>query len=357
MAAVLTASFGVGLPGGPEIEGRLAVPAGVTVLFGPSGAGKTTVLRALAGLVKPDTGFVRLGDLVWSDAESRVFVPPHRRGAGVVFQDGALFPHLTVLGNVAYGTGDPEAARPLLERLGLTALSGRLPATLSGGERQRVALARALAPSPRVLLLDEPLSSIDGPAREELRALLRRVLPGLGIPVVLVTHDRIEALALGDRLAVLAGGRVLQEGPVADVFRRPADAVVARAVGVDTLAEAEVVGREDGLLLLACGTARVVVVAVDPGGVGSEVYLLVRGEDVLLTRETGIASSARNRLASRVLELAPEGPLVRVTLDAGFPLSALVTRPAATELGLEHGLAVTALLKAPAIHVVPRTRS
>ncbi len=355
MAAVLTAltaAFGVRLPGGPQIEGRLTVPAGVTVLFGPSGAGKTTVLRALAGLVKPDTGFVRLGDTVWSDAGRGVFVPPHRRGAGVVFQDGALFPHLSALGNVAYGTGDPDAARPLLERLGLTALSGRLPATLSGGERQRVALARALAPSPRVLLLDEPLSSLDGPAREELRTLLRKVLPGLGIPVVLVTHDRIEALALGDRLAVLADGRVLQEGPVAEVFHRPADAVVARAVGVDTLAEAEVLDREDGLLVLACGAAR--IVAVDPGGVESEVYLLVRGEDVLLTRETAGASSARNRLPARVLELTPEGPLVRVTLDAGFPLSALVTRPAAAELDLAPGLAVTALLKAPAIHVVPR---
>ena len=236
-------------------------PPSVTVLFGPSGAGKTTVLRAVAGLDRPDAGHVRFAGEPWFDAAAGIDQPPRRRGAGVVFQEPALFPHLSVEANVGYGLFRlPRAARAArireaAGRVGVEALLARRPAALSGGQRQRVALARALAPSPRLLLLDEPLASLDAPSREELRRDLRGVLASAGIPALLVTHDREEALALGDWLVVLAEGGVRQAGPVDEVFSRPADALVARAVGAENVLAAEVRGEDGGLVTVAVGGA------------------------------------------------------------------------------------------------------
>ena len=225
---------------GPRIAARAGWPLApdrVTVLFGPSGAGKTTVLRALAGLDPPDAGAITFDGETWFDAARRVHVPPQARRVGLVFQEYALFPHLSVEGNVAFGLrGRPGAeARSRIDELaatfGLGDLLHRRPAELSGGQRQRVALARALAPRPRLLLLDEPLSALDAPTRAELRGELRALLEQTEVPAVVVTHDRAEALALGHRLAVLVDGTIRQIGPVEDVFASPADPEVARAIG------------------------------------------------------------------------------------------------------------------------------
>lgn len=212
-------------------------PGAVTVLFGPSGAGKTTALRCLAGLSRPLSGRIEAFGEVWSDATTGAFLPARQRRIGMVFQEGALFPHLTAAENAGYGLRGVTAAErnrrvaAMLDRLGVGGLARQSAAKLSGGERQRVALARALVPAPRLLLLDEPFSSLDDPTRERLRAELRAHLAELAVPAVLVTHDRADVMALGGRLAVLDGGRVRQEGAVDEVLAHPADADVARILG------------------------------------------------------------------------------------------------------------------------------
>ena len=202
------------------------------VLLGPSGAGKSLVLEAVAGVRRPRAGEVRVAG---ADVTG---LTPERRHVGLVFQDGLLFPHLTVAANIAYGMrrGDGRAprdaeVRSLAEAVGATELLARRPATLSGGERQRAALARALAARPRALLLDEPLSAVDPEAREALQEVLRSVCRERGLPVLHVTHDRDEAFALADEVAVMIAGRVHQTGRPLDVLRRPADAAVARFLG------------------------------------------------------------------------------------------------------------------------------
>jgi len=350
-------------PRGPTVRARARLPFDgglVTVLFGPSGAGKTTVLRALAGLDLPDAGTIALDGETWLDRARGVAVPPQRRRVGVLFQEYALFPHLTVAGNVGYGLHRlPRArraarVRELAARLGIEpALLDRRPGELSGGQRQRVALARALAPAPRLLLLDEPLSALDAPSREELRGELRRALEGEGVPAVVVTHDRVEALALGDRIVVMVDGTVRQVGPVHEVFSAPADVEVARVVGTENVLPVTLARRADGLAVVRAGPIE--LVGVDPGGLEREAYACIRAEEIVLEEAPGAPSSARNLLAGVVVQRSEEGPLVRIRLDCGVPLVALVTRPSAERLGLVPGRRVAALVKAPAVKLVPRS--
>jgi molybdate transport system ATP-binding protein len=347
--------------GGPEIRARASWPLDgglVTVLFGPSGGGKTTVLRALAGLEHPDQGLIRFDGATWFDGATGHATPPQARRVGLLFQDYALFPHLTVHANVGFGLHRwPRAEREariatLVERLGIGELLQRRPGQLSGGQRQRVALARALAPRPRLLLLDEPLSALDAPTREALRGELRRALEQAGVPAVVVTHDRTEALALGDRLAVLAEGAIRQVGPVHQVFSAPADVAVARVVGTENVFPSRLSRREDGLAVVRIGELE--LTAVDPGGLEDEAFACIRAEEVVLEPAEGHETSALNCLLGSVARRQDEGPLVRVTVDCGLQLVALVTRRSAERLRLEPGRAVRALVKAPSVTLVPR---
>ena len=360
MLPELVADFDKRFPSGPLIRAALRIPAAdfsITVLFGPSGSGKTTVLRCLAGLERPEHGIIRFGSETWFDAEHAIHLPPQRRDIGFLFQEYALFPHLTVFGNLNYGLRGLATAKrkqrveDMLDLLGLSGLAGRYPAQLSGGERQRVALGRALVRRPRLLLLDEPLSALDAPTREQLRRELRKLLAALHVPTLLVTHDRIEALALGDVVVVFADGRVRQSGPVAEVFSRPADLAVARVVGVETVEPATVLEVRDGLASVAVGHVRLTALAGDASA--GPAHVSIRAEDVILERGAA-EGSARNRLPARVLGLLREGPMVRVSLDCGFPLTALVTTQACAEMALHEGDELTALIKAPAVHLIPR---
>lgn len=358
MADTLSSRFSKRLGRGFTLDVALELPpSGVTALFGPSGSGKTSVLRCLVGFARPDAGSIRFGAENWFDSECGIAVPAEKRRVGLVPQGDALFPHLSVAQNVGYGlfrlTPDERSSRveKLAGSFGFAPHLGTRPGELSGGERQRVALARALAPEPRLLLLDEPLSALDAVGRESLRAELRRLLDTLAIPTLLVTHDRVEALALGDRIAVLVGGRVRQAGPIAEVFGRPADVDVARVLGVETVLPARITELSDGLARL--DVAGRTLFAVDSGLFG-EVFACVRAEEVTLERSPHGTTSARNRLEARVVSIVDEGPLVRVALDCGFPLAALVTRPARSELGLQPGMEVAVLIKAPSVHLIPR---
>ena len=318
----------------------------VTVLFGPSGAGKTTLLRLIAGLEQPDDGEIRFRGEAWYSSARAVRLPPQQRRAGFLFQDYALFPHLTVAQNVGYAARRGKA-RELLEAFGLADLAARYPRALSGGQQQRVALARALAAEPALLLLDEPLSALDAATRGRMRHELRRILVSGGVPSIVVTHDRVEAVALGDGMAVMVDGRIRQQGPVDQVFRHPADARVAEAVGMENVLPVEVVGREGGLITVAAGAARLQCVDTE----ASPAWACIRAEDVALARHAEEDSSARNRLPARVLAVLLEGPLARVELDCGFPLVAAITAQSAADMGLKPGDAVCAVVKATAVHL------
>lgn len=347
-------------PGGERITALFSFPADrnhVTVLFGPSGAGKTTILRSLAGLERPNTGSILFGEEVWFDAQAGVMMPPQKRSIGYVFQDYALFPHLTVNQNVAYGlTGESRSLRAsklekILQLVQLDGLGDRKPKELSGGQQQRVALARALVREPRLLLLDEPLSALDLPTRKHVRGEFAKLLRDLGIPTVLVTHDWTEALSLGDQLAVMITGKVRQIGHPQRVFSAPKDIEVAQSLGVETIVPGKVVSRDGGLV--AVRVNQTTVWAVDPGEEINEVYVCVRAEEVALEKLQGIAGSARNRLHGEIVEITPTGPLMQVVLDIGFRLVALVTHQAVQQLDLKEREKVVAVVKAPAIRLIP----
>jgi len=349
------------------------------VLFGPSGAGKTTVLREIAGLERPDAGVIRFGADVWCDSARGIWRPPQARRVGLVFQEPTLFPHLTVRENIRYGVRSPSDRNREERRMSVAStsdtrrmnvgctsdeeiatilriadLKDRYPRSLSGGEAQRVALARALAPGPRLLLLDEPFAALDAPTRFRLRRDLRALLQTTKTPAILVTHDRNEALAMGDRIAVVLGGRVRQVGAVADVFSHPADAEVAASLGVEAVLPAHVIDAGDGLVEVAVGDVMLHVAERDPVVVGAAVYACIRAEDVTLELQSPGRASTRNHLEARVVAIAAEGPLDRVTLDCGFALDALTTHRSREEMRLTPGAQVIAAIKASSVHLVPR---
>jgi molybdate transport system ATP-binding protein len=361
MTATLQAKFQKRYRNGAVIEAALEQPVDgfcVTVLFGPSGCGKTTVLRSLAGLERPEDGFIHFGTDVWLDASRGVFLPPQRRGIGHMFQEYALFPHLTVSRNIGFGLSDSTRRQcrnrtaEMVDFMRLQGMEGRYPRELSGGEQQRVALARALARKPRLLLLDEPLSALDGPTRTELRRELRQLLKQFGIPVVVVTHDQTEAISLADRVLVMDRGRMAQSGSVAEVFGHPANLSVARMVGVENVLPGKVRSVSEGMATVEVGKATVLAAVEEP--VEGNVHVCIRPEDVLLQRGPLPQSSARNHLAGTVVSLAVDGPLVRVKLDCGFELTATITKPALEEMGLRETHPVTVLVKAVAIHLLQR---
>jgi molybdate transport system ATP-binding protein len=360
MADELTVDIRKRYRGGPEIAAALRLPLdepAVAVLFGPSGAGKTTVLRCIAGLETPDSGSIRCGAEVWHGGGFSL--PPQKRRLGYLSQDYAVFPHLTVRGNVEYGLRDggraarEKAVDELLARFELSDLAHRRPRQLSGGQLQRVALARALASRPRLLLLDEPLSALDAPARLRMRDDLRQMLAGARVPAILVTHDRTEALALGDSIAIMIGGSLRQAGAVDHVFDHPADVDVAEAVGVESICPARVISRGGGLVTVEIGRAR--LVAVDIPDPHPDVFVCIRAESVTIERNPpGNPSSARNHLPARIVSVTSEGPLARVVLDCGFRLAAIVTQRSEEEMHLHEGEQVVAVVKATSIRIVPR---
>jgi molybdate transport system ATP-binding protein len=326
-------------------------------LAGPSGAGKTSILRVAAGLLRPRTGRVVCGDEVWLDTATGVDRAPEERRCGYLFQDHALFGHLRAWENVAYPLRDvPRAQRrrralELLDRFGVAALADARPRTLSGGERQRVALARALARRPHALLLDEPLSALDARTRKDASRTLAGLLRDAGVPAILVTHDFAEAAELGDRVGVIAAGRVVQQGTPSEIAARPLDAFVADFAGAVVLLGIARAGA-DGLTVVDLdGGGRLVSTDIATGQVAASVYPW----EIALAPAGGQAGgSAQNRLPARVATLTTLGNRVRVGLDGPQPLSAELTGAAAHDLALAPGAPVTAVFKATATRLTPR---
>jgi molybdate transport system ATP-binding protein len=336
---------------GPRVEASLRIPtaASVTILFGPSGAGKSTVLRCIAGLEKLTSGKIVF------EGRDLSGVPPQKRPFGFLFQDYALFPHLRVRANISYGVNRLGSIERVAEMLKVADLLERWPSELSGGQQQRVALARVLVREPRLLLLDEPLSALDAATREHVRVELARLLRTVGVPAIVVTHDWVDALSLGDQMVVMSGGRTLQTGAPHEVFTRPMDRAVAAAVGIETVVAGRLNRREAGMVFMQAGPAE--FVAADPGGGAEELYICIRAEDVTIERGRAEQSSARNHLRGVVLEIVPSGVLMKVTIDVGVELIALVTRQALVDLQLSKGVEVFAVFKASAVHLIPKNRS
>jgi molybdenum ABC transporter ATP-binding protein len=345
-----------------EFELRLAltVEAGrCLALVGPSGAGKSTLLRAVAGLPRRVEGVIACGGETWLDTAAGLDLPPERRRCGFVFQDYALFGHLSAWRNVAYGLrhvarGERQrAAVELLERFGIGALADARPPALSGGERQRLALARALGSRPRALLLDEPLTALDATTRASATRELQKLTREAAVPTLLVTHDFVEASVLADEVAVLEAGRIVQRGHPDELAARPASAFVADLTGSIVLTGkfvARRAGESAEIALDGGGTAIVAATGLASGPVAISVH---PWEVALEPAGTPPRGSPRNRLDATVSSVVTVGGRVRVALDAGQPLVAEVTPSARNELGLRPGTEVVAVWKASATRIVP----
>lgn len=328
----------------------------VLAVIGPNGAGKSTLLLVLARLLLPHSGQVYFrGSPIEYENELT-----YRRRIALVLQEPLLM-HQSVFDNVAAGLkfrGLPRTViksrtNDWLERLEISHLHNRQAHRLSGGEAQRASLARAFALQPELLLLDEPFSALDAPTRSHLLQDLHTLLSQTSITTIFITHDLDEALLLGDRVAVLLGGVLRQVGRPQDVFTAPSDGDVAAFVGVETVIAGKVAFSQNGQVIVEANDLSLEAVGDIP--TGRQVLFCLRPEDITLSISDGLGvTSARNHLSGRIVQINPSGPLVRVVVDCGLPVVALITRGSANEMKLVEGQAVTATFKATAVHLIPR---
>jgi molybdate transport system ATP-binding protein len=337
---------------GFESKGR------ITAVFGASGSGKTTLVNVIAGLIRPQRARVVIGGAVLTDTDKAIAVPPHRRRIGYVFQDARLFPHMTVAGNLGFGAWfTPRSERyasraQILELLGIGHLMARRPRDLSGGEKQRVAIGRALLSSPRLLLMDEPLASLDQKRKDEIMPYLERLRDETGIPIVYVSHSVAEVMRLASDIAVLSEGRLLAFGPAAEIARR-LDLIPAeeRDEG-GTIIDMTVAAHEEGFgMTRLTSAAGDIFVTGFVGSPGTQARVRIRARDVMLATEEPRNISALNILPGTVTSIADAGPSsVAVTLDCrGAPVLARITRKSAAGLGLKPGMAAYAVVKSVSV--------
>jgi molybdenum ABC transporter ATP-binding protein len=329
-------------------------PAETLVVIGPSGCGKTTTLNIIAGLVVPDEGRISLAGRALWDSAAGVDVPTERRSIGYVFQDFALFPHMSVSENVAYGLRNRKArketiaarVKEALALLGIEHLRRHRPGALSGGERQRVALARAIACQAEILLLDEPLGSLDAQTRNQVRGELRRLLGLVGRIAIMVTHDYIDALTFGDQICVLDRGHVLQIGSRAELLRRPKSRFVAELTGVNFFEGEITAAPQQGPAEIEVNGAR--LYALSQQHQAGETMVAFFPSDVAISRETP-ASSALNVFRTSIREIVHLGDKVRLSLNGALPMCAEITAGSLERLRLREGDEVYASVKATAI--------
>ena len=343
------------------LDVSVEVPPGITILFGPSGSGKSTLLDCVAGLVRPEEGRIALGEKILFDAETRVDLPPQQRKMGYLFQSAALFPHMSVEKNVAYGLDQLHAnvrhehVTEILEAFRVEALRTRKPGEISGGEAQRVALARSLVTEPRALLLDEPLTGLDAELKSSIVDDLRAWNAAKRIPILYVTHSREEVDALGERVIALENGHVVSSGAPMDVLDAPRRKRLAQAAGFENLLAGTVLDlREaDGVMRVRLGeTACEIEVPLGYAAVGTRVRVAIRAGDILLATEQPRGLSARNVIEGKVNSLERRGTMVIVRVDCGVTFLAHVTPGAVRSLELTAGRRVWLVLKTHSCHVV-----
>ena len=339
-----------------EWRGEFELDFGVTALFGPSGAGKTSLVNMVAGLLAPDEGRISIGRARVFDSSRRIDLPPERRPVGVVFQDGRLFPHLSVRRNLGYGRRRTSRSPPdfdgIVERLELGPLLNRRPMTLSGGEQQRVAIGRALLAAGDVLLLDEPLAGLDGARRAEVLDMLALLKQETGLVIVYVTHRMDEVLRLADRLALIDNGAIAALGTPQELLGRPELQSLSgqSSAGAILLCRVERADDGDGLSRLSCGRHRLLLPRL-AAATGSEVMLKVRAGDVALSLRPPAQSSALNVVEAVVERVVEEDhTFCNVVVSAPQTLWARITRRSLRELGLTPGRRVYAAIKTASLH-------
>ncbi len=331
--------------------------SGVTALFGASGSGKTSLLRCIAGLEQAGRGRLEVNGECWQDSTTGLFMPPHQRALGYVFQEGALFPHLNVRANLQYGWRRTPAGKRreqlehVTEILGIGALLARYPQQLSGGEKQRVALGRALLNSPRLLLMDEPMAALDRPRKAEILPYLERLHAEAEIPVLYVTHDLDELVRIADHLALMERGRILGQGPLGEMLAS-LDLPIARDEDAGALIEATIAGHDEAyhLTRLRFAGGEILVGHLDRS-VGEPLRIRIHARDVSLALEPPGRTSILNVVEAQVMEMIEQGRgRIMVRLDVkGVPLLARITKKSAANLALEPGSVVYAQIKSVAL--------
>ncbi len=343
-----------------ELDLSVALPPGITILFGPSGAGKTTLLNCVAGLVHPDHGRIGTQKILF-DSQQGINIPPQLRRVGYVFQDLALFPHLSVLSNVEYGLFHldreqrEQRSGAILESFRIAHLRSRKPTEISGGERQRVALARALVIDPSILLLDEPLAALDAITKSKIVEDLRAWNHEHRIPILYVTHSRDEVFALGERVIVLENGRAIAQGTPHQVMSAPRQETVAQLAGFENIFDATVtaVHEDRGTMVcrLAGGTVEIETPLVK-AEVGSALRVGIRAGDILLASLVPVGLSARNIIPGRIVSLAQRDVIVVAKVDCGVEMEVHLTLAARDSLHLQPGREVWLVVKTHSCHLM-----
>ena len=350
------------------LEAEFEAPAGFTMILGPSGGGKTTILNCIAGLARPDAGRIALGARVMFDSAARIDMPVAERRLGYVFQNLALFPHLTVAQNVQYGIAkipaEERRARmmTMLESFRIAHLIARKPGEISGGERQRVALARSLVTNPAAILLDEPLIALDNATRSKILDDLRAWNAAHEIPILYVTHSPAEAFALGERVLVLDGGRILAQGTAQEVLATPRHETIAQVVGFENVFDATVrsIAETQGTMLCQLdGSTTRLEVPLGHAETGARVRIAIRAGDIIVAGERPHGLSARNSFPGRVESMRREGVRVVVMIDAeGATFEVHLTPGAIDALRIEAGKEVWLVIKTYSCNLVePSVRS
>jgi molybdate transport system ATP-binding protein len=354
------------LPGAARefvLEAAVTISPGISILFGPSGAGKTTLLDCIAGLTVPDCGRIEIGRRVFFDSDRGVSLPVQNRRVGYVFQDLALFPHLTVARNIAYGlAGRPSSAQQrrvdgILESFRISHLKDRRPGEISGGEQQRVALARGLVTDPCLLLLDEPLAALDAPTKSKIIDDLREWNGAHRIPVLYVTHSRDEVFALGEQVIALENGRVVAQGTPHVVMTAPRQETVAQLAGFENIFDAVVVAVHEDRGTMTCRIADSEVELETPmvrAEVGSALHVGIRAGDILLATVRPQGLSARNLIPGRVVSLEQRDVIVRVRVNCGVEMEVHLTLAARDALQLQPGREVWLIVKTHSCHLMAR---
>jgi molybdopterin-binding protein len=324
------------------------------VLLGSSGCGKTTTLSIIAGLIREDKGDIYVDGSRIND------IPPHKREIGFVFQNYALFPHLNIYENIEFGLkarhkqrNNRNEVKRALELVGLDGFDNKNPMKLSGGEQQRVALARALVTEPECILMDEPLSNLDAMVRERLRHEMKQLQKDVGLTTIYVTHDQVEAMMLGDRIAVLNNGQNEEVGTPEKIFYKPQREFVARFIGMKNIFNGKIttLDEEGGVMQISTENFELTAVLI-PSTEGTHVKACVRPEEIILMKSDQ-KTSARNEIAGRIITIFPNGPLMRVLVDVGEDeISVDITRLATRDLGLKKGDKVILKFKATSVHVI-----